>query len=253
MCHGPRALISRWGNWLLSLSLSGSNLKTLTCVVRSYRREVIDSLELFSDDKDIHLEIIDKARMLGFRIVEVPAELRWKPGKRTTGKKGMSAQSFFGMASRHLFLNFLFRPSLLSVLPMVFLGLIVFCFEYCLGQWLHLFSVPDGCCNGLDEVLLCSPHTYSGSCHILFRVGPLPVAPVPVRFARFCCQAEQLSLSGTLLHPVKDQQILEGDRREKIMCGICGLSEHRQPEITLQKNAHAAQASGAGPYGVLDG
>jgi len=120
-----RAAISRLGNWLLSRSLSRHGLKTLTCVVRSYKKEVVDMLELFSDDKDIHLEIINKASMLGFRIVEIPAQLRWKSAKRTAGKKGMSAKSFFSMASRHLFFNFLFRPSLLSMMPIVFLGFIV--------------------------------------------------------------------------------------------------------------------------------
>jgi glycosyltransferase involved in cell wall biosynthesis len=120
-----RALISRMGNWLLSRSLSDHNLNTLTCVVRSYKKEVVETLELFSDDKDIHLEIINKARMLGFRIAEIPAQLKWRPGKRTTAKKGLSLKAFLGMASRHLFFNFLFRPSLLSMMPILLLGLIV--------------------------------------------------------------------------------------------------------------------------------
>lgn len=139
-----RALISRMGNWLLSRSLSEHKLNTLTCVVRSYKKEVVDALELFCDDKDIHLEIINKARMLGFRIAEVPAKLQWKPGKRTTGKKGLSMKAFFGMASRHLFFNFLFRPSLLSMMPIVLLGLIVLVLSVTLVRgYVYILTLTD--------------------------------------------------------------------------------------------------------------
>jgi len=116
-----RALTSRLGNRLLSLSLGGE-LKTVTCLVRGYTRDVIESLMLFSDDKEIHLEIIQKARMLGFKIIEVPAELKWRSTNRTSGKKSLSLGAFREMASRHLFFNFLFRPSMLSWLPIFVLG-----------------------------------------------------------------------------------------------------------------------------------
>ncbi len=118
-----RALTSRLGNWLLSLSLGGE-LKTVTCLVRGYTKEVIESLELFSDDKEIHLEIIQKARMFGYKIIEVPAELKWRSNKRTKGKKGLSLGDFREMASRHLFFNFLFRPSMLIWLPILILGIV---------------------------------------------------------------------------------------------------------------------------------
>jgi hypothetical protein len=85
---------------------------------------VIECLELFSDDKEIHLEIIQKARMLGFRIIDVPSELNWRSANRTSSKKGLSFGDFRNMASRHLFFNFLFRPSMLSWLPIALVGLI---------------------------------------------------------------------------------------------------------------------------------
>lgn len=118
-----RAVTSRLGNKLLSISLGGE-FRTVTCVVRGYTREVIDTLVLFSDDKEIHLEIVQKARMLGFRIIEVPAELNWRPVKRTQGKKGLSAANFQDMVSRHLFYNFLFRPSQIMWAPITLLGLL---------------------------------------------------------------------------------------------------------------------------------
>lgn len=118
-----RKLISKLGNKLLSLSLGG-NLKTVTCVVRGYTKEAMDSLILFSDDKDIHLEIIQKARMLGLKITEVPAVLKWRATNRTSDKKGLSLHAFWKMATKHLFLNFLFRPSMLSWFPFVVIALI---------------------------------------------------------------------------------------------------------------------------------
>jgi glycosyltransferase involved in cell wall biosynthesis len=120
-----RALVSRWGNRLLSLSL-GNELRTVTCVVRGYTARLLDSLELFSDGKDIHLETIQKTLMLGYKVAEVPARLHWRNTKRTSDGKGVSLGHFSKMASRHLFFNFLFRPSMLFWLPLVILGLI-FC------------------------------------------------------------------------------------------------------------------------------
>jgi dolichol-phosphate mannosyltransferase len=118
-----RSIVSRLGNKVLSISLGGE-ISTVTCVVRGYTKDVIESLALFSDDKDIHLEIIQKARMLGFKIIEVPAELKWRSAKRTSSKKGLTLSAFRNIASRHLFFNFLFRPSMLSWLPILVVGFI---------------------------------------------------------------------------------------------------------------------------------
>ena len=116
-----RKMISKIGNKLLSFSLEGE-FKTVTCIVRGYTKEVINSLVLFSIGKDIHLEIIQKARLLGFRIVEIPAVLRWKNAKRTHVKKTMSSRGFRQMAARHMFYNFLFRPSMVSWFPVAAVG-----------------------------------------------------------------------------------------------------------------------------------
>lgn len=119
-----RALISRLGNKILAYAVGGG-LRTVTCVVRGYTREVIDSLILFSDGKDIHLEIVQKVRVLGYRILEVPATLKWLPQKRSGSVKGMSLNDFCQMSSRHLFFNFLFRPSSLFMIPIGVLSCIV--------------------------------------------------------------------------------------------------------------------------------
>jgi len=116
-----RRLVSRFGNRLISMALGGE-FKTVTCIVRGYRREVVENLVLFSDDKAIHLEIIQKARILGYKIIEVPADLVWRNDKRSSGKKGLNLSSFRQLAVRHLFFNFLFRPSMISWIPVGAVG-----------------------------------------------------------------------------------------------------------------------------------
>ncbi|MDD5687500.1 MAG: glycosyltransferase family 2 protein [Elusimicrobia bacterium] len=84
-----RAFLSRLGNKILSLSFSG-NLSMLTGMTRGYRRAVIESLDLDSEGKEIHLEIISKANALGYKIGEIPAILRWKKSKKGEKKRKSS-------------------------------------------------------------------------------------------------------------------------------------------------------------------
>lgn len=70
-----RLAISRAGNRVLRGTLR-TPVYTSTGIVRAYRREVIDALDLESDGKEIHLEILSAALALGFRIAEMPATLR---------------------------------------------------------------------------------------------------------------------------------------------------------------------------------
>ena len=139
-----RALISRMGNKILAYAVGGG-LRTVTCVVRGYTREVIDALILFSDDKDIHLEIIQKVRILGYRILEIPATLRWLPVKRSNATKGMSIGDLWQMSSRHLFFNFLFRPYSMFMIPIGVLSIIVIALGIQMGigyVWM-LTKMPD--------------------------------------------------------------------------------------------------------------
>lgn len=102
-----RYLPSRWGNVMLSWFMSSGSKKiyTITCVVRAYRRKVLDSLELESDGKDIHLEIVSKALMLGYQFKEIPAVLK----SRSVGK---SKFQFKNTATSHLIFALFERPIL---------------------------------------------------------------------------------------------------------------------------------------------
>ena len=52
-----------------------NRIYTSTGIFRAYRRRVLDSLELESDGKEIHLEILSKVIALGYRVKEIPAIL----------------------------------------------------------------------------------------------------------------------------------------------------------------------------------
>jgi len=100
-----RVLISRLGNFILGLSFPGK-IKTITCVLRGYRKGVLDSLELESDDKEIHLEILAKAISVGFRIKEIPAVLKGR-------KKGKSKFKFKATSISHLAFSFYQKPMII--------------------------------------------------------------------------------------------------------------------------------------------
>ena len=111
-----RLLISKVGNRILRLSIA-EDIHTVTCIVRCYRREVIESLDLESNDKEIHLEILSKAIAMGFRIKEIPAILRARI-------KGKSKFKFRSTAVTHLIFTAFERPVLLFGIIGILLALI---------------------------------------------------------------------------------------------------------------------------------
>jgi dolichol-phosphate mannosyltransferase len=69
-----RLFISKVANKFIGYSMT-ENLSTVTGVLRAYRREVLESMELESNGTKINLEILSKAIATGFKIKEVPAVL----------------------------------------------------------------------------------------------------------------------------------------------------------------------------------
>jgi dolichol-phosphate mannosyltransferase len=100
-----RLAFSRLGNIVLRAALP-RRIYTSTGVVRAYRREVLRSLDLESDGKEIHLEILSDAIALGYRIVEMPATLRAR-------KKGHSKFRPRATVASHLLFSVLARPATL--------------------------------------------------------------------------------------------------------------------------------------------
>jgi dolichol-phosphate mannosyltransferase len=117
-----RLWISKLGNKVLQFTMP-KRIHTSTGIFQAYRRRVLDSFELESDGKEIHLEILSKAIALGFRVKEVPALL-------TGREKGKSKFKFKKTASSHLIFS-LFEK------PMVLFGL------------LGLMTIGAGCLVGI--------------------------------------------------------------------------------------------------------
>ena len=84
-----RRFLSRFGNKILKLAVHGK-LTMLSGMTRGYRAEVIRSLDLRSDRKEIHLEIISKCLDLGCRVGEIPAVLRWSTLEHGAGSRSSS-------------------------------------------------------------------------------------------------------------------------------------------------------------------
>jgi glycosyltransferase involved in cell wall biosynthesis len=100
-----RLWISKLGNKLLRFAMP-NHIYTSTGIFRAYRRKVLDSIELESDGKEIHLEILSKAIALGFRLREIPAIL-------TNRKRGRSKFRFRKTTISHLAFSVFEKPMML--------------------------------------------------------------------------------------------------------------------------------------------
>ncbi|MCJ7508155.1 MAG: glycosyltransferase, partial [candidate division Zixibacteria bacterium] len=100
-----RLWISKLGNKILRLAMP-NRIYTSTGIFRAYRRKVLESLELESDGKEIHLEILSKAIALSFRVKEIPVVL-------TNRKKGRSKFKFRKTAISHLVFSVFEKPMMI--------------------------------------------------------------------------------------------------------------------------------------------
>ena len=107
-----RLWISKLGNIILRFAMP-NRIYTSTGIFRAYRKHVLDSLELESDGKEIHLEILSKAMALGYRIKELPVILKGR-------KKGRSKFKFKKTAISHLVFSVFEKP----MIVFGFLGLL---------------------------------------------------------------------------------------------------------------------------------
>ncbi len=114
-----RLWISRLGNRVLSYTFGG-NISVLTCVVRAYRKEFIKKIDLHSNDKDLHLEILYKAKILGAKVLEVPADLKWRMDKIESLKRSNKRRSTLKLrrtSNSHFFFAMLNRPGIIYFIP----------------------------------------------------------------------------------------------------------------------------------------
>ncbi|NOR23648.1 MAG: glycosyltransferase [Desulforhopalus sp.] len=118
-----RLFISKLGNKILAFTFP-QPFKTSTCILRGYRKEVLQSLALDSEGKEIHLEILSKVCALGFRVKEIPATLSGR-------QRGKSKFKFRKTSVTHLVFSIFERPILLFGLAglfLIFSGFLIGCY-----------------------------------------------------------------------------------------------------------------------------
>ena len=106
-----RVLLSSIGNLLIRVG-SNSQITMNTGMTRGYKREKFIDLLLNEEGKEIHLEIIHKARGLGYRIYEIPAVLEWKDQKLLSkkSKKRKSSSNVNKLIRTHLLFTIMAAP-----------------------------------------------------------------------------------------------------------------------------------------------
>jgi dolichol-phosphate mannosyltransferase len=119
-----RLYISKLGNKILRFAMP-NRIYTSTGIFRAYRKRVLESLELESDGKELHLEILSKALALGYRVKESPAIL-------TSRKKGKSKFKFRKTAISHLVFSVFEKP----VIIFGFVGLLTLAIGFLIGMYI---------------------------------------------------------------------------------------------------------------------
>jgi len=131
-----RLSISKLGNKILRFAMP-NRIYTSTGIFRAYRRRVLDSLELESDGKEIHLEILSKAIALGFRAKEIPAVL-------TGRKRGASKFKFRKTAISHLVFSVFEKPMMIFG----FIGLLTLGIGFLIGIYVAYLRFSGGLTPG---------------------------------------------------------------------------------------------------------
>jgi len=90
-----RVLLSRLGNRIIRLCMSNACTMN-TGMTRAYRRDVVQSLPLYEDGKEFHLEVLLKATNFGLRIREIPATLEWQEYKHAGRRVDRKSSSRVG-------------------------------------------------------------------------------------------------------------------------------------------------------------
>jgi glycosyltransferase involved in cell wall biosynthesis len=119
-----RLWISKWGNKILRFAMP-NRIYTSTGIFRAYRKKVLESLELESDGKEIHLEILSKALALGYRVKERPAIL-------TSRRRGKSKFKLKKTAISHLIFSVFEKPMIIFG----FIGLLTIAAGFLIGIYI---------------------------------------------------------------------------------------------------------------------
>ena len=103
-----RKIMSRWVNEFMRIAAQ-DKYHTYTGMVRAYKKDFIQSVNLKTKDYEINPEILYKAMILRARIVEMPAHLDWTEQNKFAGERKSSMKVLRGFFSG-IMSSFIFRP-----------------------------------------------------------------------------------------------------------------------------------------------
>jgi len=139
-----RRVLSKGANRFLSLmapkDFFSDTLTNITGMVRAYDGEFIRGLSLWAMDVDVNPEIINKAKILRARIVEVPARLAWDESRRRgAARRGDSKLSLLRGTIQSLVSGYMFRPFHFFIAP----GLLLFALSLYPLAWTIIHTVDQ--------------------------------------------------------------------------------------------------------------
>lgn len=155
-----RKIMSRWVNRFMRIAAQ-DKYYTFTGMVRAYRRDFIQTVNLKTKDYEINPEILYKGMILRARIVEIPAHLDWTEQNKFKGKRTSSIRMirgfFSGIMSSFIFRPYIFFLAIGTILMILSLYEIIWLFVDTLS-YMSNHSLPDP--------------TFSSSLALQFRKNP---------------------------------------------------------------------------------
>lgn len=103
-----RKIMSKWVNRFMRIAAQ-DKYHTYTGMVRAYRKDFINTVNLKTKDYEINPEILYKGMILRARIAEIPAHLDWTEQNKYKGERTSSIRILRGLFSG-IMSAFIFRP-----------------------------------------------------------------------------------------------------------------------------------------------
>ncbi len=127
-----RVLLSSLGNRLLRFFYA-HDTTMITGMTRAYRAQVVKHQSFSQDGKEFHLEVAYRLRVMGRRVIEVPAVLSWpeESGKGGARAKRTNWRKIFTLISSHLAFGMVSGGARIMGIIILLLSLAILCF----GVW----------------------------------------------------------------------------------------------------------------------
>jgi glycosyltransferase involved in cell wall biosynthesis len=156
-----RRMMSRWVNRFMRIAAQ-EKYYTFTGMVRAYKKDFINTVNLKTKDYEINPEILYKAMILRAKITEIPAHLDWTEQNKYKGKRTSSIRMLRGFFSG-IMSSFIFRPYIFFLaIGFILMGLSLYELLWLLYDTL----------SGLHNATLHSGQTFSTSLAYQFRKNP---------------------------------------------------------------------------------